>query len=178
MQTRGPLMIEHRLIERMITVVKHILKRIKSSQQVDPLVIDTVVDFIRTYADRVHHGKEEDILFREMSERALSAKDKRIMKELVDEHVTGRRTTQAVVAANDRYRNGDASALADISANLGKLVEFYPEHIQKEDKVFFPVIRNYLSDEEDQSMLAEFWEFDRKMIHEKYLSIVQTLENA
>ena len=112
-----------------------------------------------------------------MSQRSLSAKDKRIMQELVDEHVTGRRTTQAVVEANDRYRNGDASALADISANLAKLVGFYPEHIQKEDKVFFPVIRNYLSDEEDQSMLTEFWEFDRKMIHEKYLSIVKALEN-
>ena len=94
------------------------------------------------------------------------------------EHVTGRRTTQAVVVANNRYRNGDASALADISANLAKLVGFCPEHIQKEDKVFFPVIRNYLSDEEDQSMLTEFWEFDRKMIHEKYLSIVRALENA
>ena len=75
-----------------------------------------------------------------MSQRSLSAKDKRIMQELVEEHVTGRRTTQAVVVANKRYRNGDASALADISANLAKLVEFYPEHIQKEDKVFFPVI--------------------------------------
>jgi hemerythrin-like domain-containing protein len=177
MQARGPLMIEHRLIERMIKVVKKILNQVEFRKQVDPVMIDTVVDFIRIYADRVHHGKEENILFREMNKLSLSANDKRIMQELIEEHVIGRRTTQAVVEANDRYRNGDASALADISANLAKLVEFYPEHIQKEDKVFFPVIRNYLSDEEDQSMLVEFWEFDRKMIHEKYLSIVKALEN-
>lgn len=177
MQARGPLMIEHRLIERMITVVKDILKQIKSRQRVDSTAIDTAVDFIRTYADRVHHGKEEDILFREMSKRPLSARDKQLMQELVEEHVTGRRMTQAVVEANKRYRNGDASALADISVNLGKLVEFYPQHIQKEDKVFFPVIRSYLSDEEDQSLLAEFMGFDQKMIHEKYLSIVKSLES-
>jgi hypothetical protein len=31
-------------------------------------------------------------------------------------------------------------------------------------------------DEEDQAMLAEFWEFDRKMIHEKYKSVIEGLE--
>jgi hypothetical protein len=27
---------------------------------------------------------------------------------------------------------------------------------------------------EDQSMLAEFWEFDQKMIHEKYSTLVKS----
>ena len=67
MQSRGPLMIEHRLIERMITLIKQKLNQIESTNQVDPLFIDTVVDFIKFYADRTHHGKEEDILFRELS---------------------------------------------------------------------------------------------------------------
>jgi hemerythrin-like domain-containing protein len=55
-------------------------------------------------------------------------------------------------------------------------LDFYPKHIEKEDKVFFPASRAYFSDEEDQAMLAEFLEFDRKMIHEKYQSVVETLE--
>jgi hypothetical protein len=29
---------------------------------------------------------------------------------------------------------------------------------------------------EDQTMLKEFWEFDRKMIHEKYKSVVTEFE--
>jgi hypothetical protein len=33
-----------------------------------------------------------------------------------------------------------------------------------------------LTDEEDQAMLEEFWEFDQKMIHEKYKSVVERLE--
>jgi hemerythrin-like domain-containing protein len=55
-------------------------------------------------------------------------------------------------------------------------VDFYPKHIEKEDKVFFPASRAYFSEEEDQTMLAEFWEFDRLMIHEKYQSVVEILE--
>jgi hypothetical protein len=42
--------------------------------------------------------------------------------------------------------------------------------------VFFPSSRNYFTDEEDQAMLAEFWEFDRNMIHEKYKSLVDGFE--
>ncbi len=74
-----------------------------------------------------------------------------------------------------RYRNGDISALEDVSAHLRRLVEFYPVHIEKEDRVFFPASRVYFTDEEDRVMLAAFGEFDRKMIHEKYRSVVEAL---
>jgi len=176
MQARGPLMIEHRLIERMLSLTKDALVQIESTHKVDPVFVDTVVDFIRMYADRTHHGKEEDILFRDLSQRPLSAEDKRVMTELIDEHIFGRQTTKALVEANTRYRNGDESALTDIAGNLHTLVAFYPKHIEKEDKIFFPASRVYVTDREDQAMLAEFWEFDRKMIHEKYKSVVEGLE--
>jgi hypothetical protein len=34
----------------------------------------------------------------------------------------------------------------------------------------------YFTEEEDRMMPAEFWEFDRKMIHEKYKSMVKGLQ--
>jgi hemerythrin-like domain-containing protein len=73
MQARGPLMVEHRLIERMISVIKDALVQIESTHRVDPVFVDTAVDFIRIYADRTHHGKEENILFRDLDKRPLSA---------------------------------------------------------------------------------------------------------
>jgi hemerythrin-like domain-containing protein len=176
MQARGPLMIEHRLIERMLSVIKRILVKIESKHEVDPVFVDIAVDFIRIYADRTHHGKEEDILFRELNNKPLDEEDRKIMIELIDEHVFGRQTTKALAEANTRYRNGDDTALTEIAAKLQTLTEFYPKHIEKEDKVFFPASRAYFTDEEDQAMLADFWEFDRKMIHEKYKSVVEGLE--
>jgi len=142
----------------------------------DPLFVDTAVDFIRTYADRTHHGKEEDILFRELESKALSDIDRKIMNELIEEHIFGRRTTRALVKANTRYRNGDTSALVEIVRCLHTLVDFYPRHIEKEDKIFFPAARAYFSEEEDQALLTEFFGFDQKMIHEKYASVVAELE--
>jgi len=177
MQARGPLMIEHRLIERMLNVIKGALGKIEAKHEVDPVFVDIAVDFIRVYADRTHHGKEEDILFRELNKKGLKSEDNQIMQELIDEHVFGRQTTKALVEANTRYRNGDETALADITDNLKTLVDFYPRHIEKEDKIFFPRSRTYFTDEEDRAMLEEFWEFDRNMIHEKYKSMVEVFES-
>ena len=176
MQARGQLMKEHRVIERMLSVIRNAIVEIKSKHKVDPVFVDTAVDFIRMYADRTHHGKEEDILFRDLKKRNLSSNDQRIMNELIEEHIFGRQTTKALMEANTRYRNGQETALADITEKFETLIEFYPKHIEKEDKVFFPASRTYITDEEDQAMLEEFWEFDRKMIHEKYKSVVETLQ--
>jgi hemerythrin-like domain-containing protein len=176
MQARGLLMVEHRLIERMIAVVEAALGRIESAGEVDPLFIDATVDFMRTYADRTHHGKEEDILFRALDTKDLSPDDRMVMNELVQEHAFGRKITKALVGANARCRAGDASALPGIAEALKTLVDFYPKHIEKEDKVFFPASRAYFTDEEDRAMLGEFREFDRKMIHEKYKAVVAGLE--
>ena len=176
MQARGPLMIEHRLIERMIALIKKKLAEVEEENKIDPLFIDTAVDFIRIYADRTHHGKEEDILFRDLDKRALSAEDQRMMEELIREHVFGREITREVVEANSRYRKGEQASLEVIRLRLQTLVDFYPKHIEKEDRIFFPASRNYFSEEEDQAMLKEFWEFDRKMIHHKYKSVVDELE--
>jgi hemerythrin-like domain-containing protein len=177
MQARAPLMIEHRLIERMIVMVNRMLSQIEKEEKIDPVLIDTAVDFIRTYADRTHHGKEEDILFRDLKERKLAGEDQRLMDELIEEHILGRKITRNIIEANNRYRNGDAGALSEIVSGLRSLAGFYPKHIEKEDKVFFPAARQYFSESEDQAMLDEFWEFDRKMIHKKYASVVETLEN-
>lgn len=178
MQARGPLMIEHRLIERMLAVVGDEVKKIISANKVNPLFIDNVVDFIRIYADRTHHGKEEDILFEDLKNKPLSAEDKKMMDDLIKEHIRGRLITKALVQANDRYRSGIKEAVNDITEKLQSLIDFYPKHIEKEDKVFFPSVRKYFNEEEEQAMLAGFREFDANMIHEKYNRIVDNYEKT
>jgi hemerythrin-like domain-containing protein len=170
-------MVEHRLIERMIAIVKDELKSIATGKKADPFFIDAYVDFARTYADRCHHGKEEDILFRELAKKKLSPEHKKTMDELLEEHVYARKTVGELVAAKDRYVQGDKNALKDITTKLGALAEFYPKHIEKEDKHFFFPILDYFTKQEQDAMLQEFWEFDRKLIHERYQKIVEKLSN-
>ena len=176
MKPRGPLMIEHRLIEKMFELVRKEIKQIEERQQADPIFIDTTVDFIRTYADRTHHGKEEDILFRDLEKKDIAEADKKIMQELIDEHKYGRKMVKELVEAKERYLQGQPGALEVILDKLNVLVNFYPEHIEKEDKVFFPSSEKYFSQKEQDDMLEEFWRFDKEMIHEKYRSLVKQLQ--
>jgi hemerythrin-like domain-containing protein len=183
MQPIGPLMIEHRLIERLLLLVQREFQRIRDNIAVDPEFafvdlefIDTAVDFIRIYADRCHHGKEEDILFKALAEKNLAPEHRRTMEDLIKEHAWARETTAGLVKAKDGYLMEKSGALDDLMDHLEKLVEFYPRHIDKEDKHFFIPCMTYFSDAEKTELLARMHEFDRKLIHEKYRGVVEAIE--
>jgi hemerythrin-like domain-containing protein len=172
----GPLMIEHRLIERMVALMKVDAARMNEQNKAELGFVDMAGDFIRTYADRTHHGKEEDILFRDLSKKPLSVDLSKTMRELVEEHVQGRDCVRRLTSARDSYAHGSTEALHDILSALDELVQFYPKHIEKEDRHFFLPCMDYLTKDEQRKMLDEMGEFDRKMIHEKYRKMVEALE--
>jgi hemerythrin-like domain-containing protein len=169
----GPLMIEHRLIERMVGILREEMRGIEKKSDVHTELIYSGVDFFRTYADRCHHGKEEDILFRDLAKKRLAPEHKKIMEELIAEHRFGRETVGKLLSVNDRYVKGDNAAANEIIGTLKKLVEFYPVHIEKEDQHFFLPCMEYFSKGERDAMLQECWEFDRQLIHEKYRLMVE-----
>ena len=177
MQARGALMIEHRLIERMVALIGNEAETIIATRTVDSAFVDAAVDFIIFYADKAHHGKEEDILFDTLGKRILSDDDRRIMHELIEEHKIGRQSIHAADDAHTRLRTGDTDAWAVIARQFHTLAELYPRHIEKEDKVFFPASRKYLSDEEDQAMVERFQSYDQHLIHDKYLSVLKGWED-
>lgn len=172
----GCLMIEHRTIERAIEILAVERKRLEAGGELDPVFIDKIVDFIRTYADRCHHGKEEDILFESLEGKELSDDEAAQMQDLVDEHKYGRELTRKLVAAKDAVVAGDTGQLQTVLDTTGKLVEFYPEHIRKEDKIFFPETERHYDKAELDEMLKKFYDFDMQMIHEKYVNTVAALE--
>jgi hemerythrin-like domain-containing protein len=183
MQPIGPLMIEHRLIERLVALMEQDLTRIKENVAVDPefafvdpVFLDIAVDFLRTYADRCHHGKEEGILFAALAQRELSSEHKKVMEELIEEHARARQIIKDLVRAKQNHLLGHKGALEEILRYLQELTEFYPKHIDKEDKHFFIPCMAYFSDREKDELLQKMWEFDRQLIHEKYRGVIEEIE--
>jgi len=172
----APLMIEHRIIERMIHVVNIELEIIQNSNRLNSIFIDDTVDFIRTYADLTHHGKEEGILFKGLKEKQLDSKHRILLNELIEEHVLGRKTIGDLVKAQEQYLQNNDEAIGTVITKLSDLIDFYPKHIEKEDKRFFVPIMKYFSKVEQDRMLEEGHIYDRKMIHRKYDSYVLSLE--
>jgi hemerythrin-like domain-containing protein len=171
------LMNEHGIIRLMVDSVK---KRVEETsnppkQKLTTEFVDIAVDFFKIYADRCHHGKEENILFRELAKKQISPEHRKMMDELITEHIYARETADALVEANKKYRKGKSEALDEIQDRLKQLVEFYPNHIEKEDTRFFYPSMEYFSEQELDSMVEEFLRFDANVIHIKYIETVENL---
>ncbi len=170
-------MAEHRLIEKMIALMGVKLENFKQTHRSDVNFIAIALDFIRTYADKCHHRKEEDILFRDLDNKPLTSELRKTLQELRDEHNHARKNVSLLAQARDKYAAGSEESFTEILDSMGELTQFYPKHIEKEDKHFFVPVMKYFNAAEQQKMLQEFWEADRTLIHLKYKSVVEELQS-
>ena len=71
-------MIEHRLIDRMIALLRKEADRMERDKNIRAEFLDMAIDFIHTYIDRCHHGKEEDILLKALDRKMVADEHRRI----------------------------------------------------------------------------------------------------
>ena len=167
---------EHDMIRRVIAILGRESERIGEGTGVDAVFIDRAVDFIYTYAERVHHGKEEEVLFRELDSKPLSPEHRQMMERLVREHVEMRHLVEDLVEARDRFAEGDEEALRTIEGVVGRLSDLYPDHLEMEEGTFFLAAQSYLDDSAEEAILEAMRGHDRAMIHEKHGALVEDLE--
>lgn len=73
-----------------------------------------------------------------------------------------------MVEAKALYLKGNKEMLPIIIRCIEFMTDFYPKHIEKEDKRFFLPCIDYFTQEENDSILEEGWEYDKNLIHEIY----------
>jgi len=169
-------MVEHRLIERMLVLLAREAKRIRATGKADTDFILSGLEFIRLYADRSHHGKEENLLFRDLKAKPLSPEHRRVLQELEEEHVQGRKMVARLALVRERVLKGDAAAVRDLATLLEDLAKFYPAHIEKEDRDFFLPCMDYFTEEERARLLEEEQAFDRTLLDDYFGGMVEARE--
>jgi hemerythrin-like domain-containing protein len=169
---------EHRTIEQAVGLLEKALEKVGSKGRLSRGLLESIVDFFRMYADRTHHGKEEDILFKRLAEKPVSEEHRTIMDGLKKDHVRGRELVKQIDDTIEAYTRDDADSIKVITGAIKSLLELYPRHIEKEDKHFFYPAMDYFTTEERGEMLREFYEFDRQIIHEKYKAVLADMEKA
>jgi hemerythrin-like domain-containing protein len=98
-----------------------------------------------------------------------------IMRELMMEHATARKTVSALESALKDFLAGETKAAQEIILQLKGLEDLYPKHIQKEDKQFFYPSMKYFTQQEQQNMLEKCLEFSRDFTDKKYQKIMKIL---
>ena len=172
----GVLMVEHRLIERMVDLIGRKLGKAAEGKKPDLVFIDGAIDFARTYTDKCHHGKEERILFEKLAIKKLFPEHKKLMDELVLEHVQLRKIVSNLEMTRESYVRGDSAAVEPMLTVCKSLAQFYSPHIKKEEGGFFPASMEYFSKREQEELVKQFWGFDKDLLLEKYLDFFDRYE--
>jgi len=167
---------EHRLIERIVLLVKKELQRSKKLLKIDTEFIRISIGFFKTYADMTHHGKEEEILFKALGEKNLTEDHIKMLNRLLNDHKIARETVHALEKMNNQYVQGYHANITAIQEKLQKLVTLYPQLITIEDIEFFFPVMNYFTVKESDAILQKFYNFDKTVIHEHYHHLVESLE--
>lgn len=55
---------EHRIIQQVGGGMAVIIEKLESGSEIDPVVLTDLSEFMQTFGDKCHHGKEEDYLFK------------------------------------------------------------------------------------------------------------------
>lgn len=140
---------EHKNI---LCIIGALLKKcddIDSGKDIDKDFFAKAVSFIKNYADKFHHSKEEDILFAELNKDGVLEHCNPI-GQMLHEHDLGR---EFVKGLSEAVKKGNK---AEIVKNARGYCELLEEHIFKEDNILYPMADEALKESAQKEIAEKF----------------------
>lgn len=154
---------EHNNIEKALNLAEKECIEILEGKEIDNEFFKFIIKFIREYADKHHHGKEEDILFKYMMEDLGPLADKLVRNGMLVEHDLGRLYIMELENSLSLYEKDNSSKnKLDIITNLMSYVHLLRRHIYKENKVAYSFAKNNLSKERLEQIDLEIYEIEKE----------------
>lgn len=172
---------EHANIRRMLKIIREVSYRVMTLGEFDTEDVTRIIDFVRTYADQHHHGKEEDILFETMNKEIEKLAKSGAITGMYIEHDSGRLFIANLGKGLQAYNEGSDEARLDIIANAICYADLLDRHIEKENTAMYKFAENMLDDssksyiEEACSKVEE--EATSSGLQERYLALLEELED-
>lgn len=173
------LMKEHDSILKMIEITQNIFRKPEGEFNIEH--VRNVIDFIKNFADKYHHMKEEDVLFKEMEEYGMP-KEGGPIGVMLTEHDQGRFFVKNAAEAVENYQNGDHNAYEIMRNHLLSYCELLTNHIHKENFILYPMAEKILPEACLNNIWQKFEETDNSVNNSeysgKYLNMVEELSKV
>jgi hemerythrin-like domain-containing protein len=137
---------EHRVILGALDALERAAERGAAGGPVADAWWSAVVTWLRAFADRNHHAKEETALFPAMVKAGVPSESGGPIAVMLEEHVEGRRLVAAIESA---------AAAARVAA-CRDYVALLRGHIDKENGIVFPLAESVLDGQAMQGLRREF----------------------
>lgn len=181
-ETHDPIAVlvhEHDIIKKVAAALSELASSAERAVQADPATLREVVRFMREFADRCHHAKEEKILFPAMVAKGVPDSGCPVAG-LIQEHQRGRALVSAFAEAVEALAGGAPGAPANVARAVGELVDFYGKHIWKEDEMVFPMVQRLFSAPERHDLFEKFEKAEEEIgaDHESLAAFANRLQHS
>jgi len=151
---------EHDAVKLGLRILSMVCTKLESKERITVEHLDQILEFIKIFTDKYHHGKEEDLLFNVMQSEGIPREagpigDTMLYVALM-EHYVGRDYIKDLTEALAKYRAGDRTVSSNIIQTARDYLELLTQHIEKEDNILYPMADKYLSEEAWKKLTEEF----------------------
>lgn len=143
---------EHRVIEKVLRALDGLCWRLENGEAAPVEALAQALEFLRHYADRLHHAKEEQHLFPLLEQSGIE-NENGALGFLRREHAMERELLSELEVALAEYQAGDRQAATRFVIAARQLSEHLLRHIQQEDALLFRLTEALL-DEPDKDELT------------------------
>jgi hemerythrin-like domain-containing protein len=169
---------EHRVIEQVLDSLAAFAQTVSSEDRALRSHLGRYVEFFRVFADACHHGKEEAVLFKELSARGMPV-DGGPIGVMLAEHDQGRVLVRRLAAIAAGEGDLDPAEMAGLRETVFGFHTLLHGHIQKEDEILFAMADRMLPPEAVDSILDRYERFEREEMgegtHERLHALAETL---
>jgi hemerythrin-like domain-containing protein len=156
------MMEEHELIVEVLASLHQMSAHLAAGGSVPRQDVGDFGRFFRDFADKCHHGKEEDRLFAKMIEAGFAA-DSGPIAVMLAEHDAGRREVRGLLQIGSGAGPLSSEEKARVMDYAGQFVPLLYGHIQKENNILYPMAQNSIAPEEMERLDRDCEEFDREV---------------
>lgn len=180
MKATDQLVQEHQGIMLMLNIMSKVVDKVEKAQKLNIDHQEKIIEFLKVFADKCHHGKEEDILFPVLESKGI-LKENGPIGVMLFEHKVGRGFIKDMSDAFNQYKSGDKDALLKISNSMRSYINLFTGHIHKENNILFPMGDRVLSDQLQTELYEKFEKLEEEKIglgkHEEFHRMLKELKD-
>ena len=146
---------EHEAIISMLDATEAVARNISAGDLPPAGTLQGLLEFFRIFADRCHHGKEEDLLFPLLETKGFPRSGGPVGVMLY-EHEQGRELIGQMTAAADQFSAGVQEAAHAWARSASGYAALLRAHIHKENHILFAMAERLLTSAEQSELAAAF----------------------
>jgi len=168
---------EHELIVEVLASLQAMAKKLAAGGAVPRQDVADFGRFFRDFADKCHHGKEEDRLFVKMVEAGFP-QDSGPIAVMLAEHDEGRREVRGLLAIGTGSGPLSGQEREKVMEYASQFVPLLYAHIQKENNILYPMAQNAISPADFDVLDKSCEAFDREISRKLDVSELKQLANS